>query len=238
MASQHIVIVGGSSGIGLATAQHLLAEGEQVTIAGRSQDRLDAAKASLGPKGRAVRMDAAKAESLPEVFAAIGPFDHLVLALGSRKGFGPFAGMNLAEMRESFEEKVYAHFAAAQAALPFLRKDGSITFVSAVSAHAAAPGTAGIGAANAAVAAFVPVLAVELKPLRVNGVSPGVINTPWWDFMADDQKQAVFAEYGAKSPVGRVGSPEDVAQAIVFLIRNTFVTGHVLLCDGGLRWAA
>jgi NAD(P)-dependent dehydrogenase (short-subunit alcohol dehydrogenase family) len=238
MASQHIVIVGGSSGIGLATAQHLLAEGEQVTIAGRSQDRLDAAKASLGPKGRAVRMDAAKAESLPEVFAAIGPFDHLVLALGSRKGFGPFAGMNLAEMRESFEEKVYAHFAAAQAALPFLRKDGSITFVSAVSAHAAAPGTAGIGAANAAVAAFVPVLAVELKPLRVNGVSPGVINTPWWDFMADDQKQAVFAEYGAKSPVGRVGSPEDVAQAIAFLIRNTFVTGHVLLCDGGLRWAA
>jgi NAD(P)-dependent dehydrogenase (short-subunit alcohol dehydrogenase family) len=238
MASQHIVIVGGSSGIGLATAQHLLAEGEQVTIAGRSQDRLDAAKASLGPKGRAVRMDAAKAESLPEVFAAIGPFDHLVLALGSRKGFGPFAGMNLAEMRESFEEKVYAHFAAAQVALPFLRKDGSITFVSAVSAHAAAPGTAGIGAANAAVAAFVPVLAVELKPLRVNGVSPGVINTPCWDFMADDQKQAVFAEYGAKSPVGRVGSPEDVAQAIAFLIRNTFVTGHVLLCDGGLRWAA
>ena len=238
MSSQHTVIVGGSSGIGLATAQHLLATGEQVTIAGRSQDRLDAAKTSLGANGRAVRIDATEAESLPKAFAAIGSFDHLVLALGSRKGFGPFAGMSLADMRGSFEEKVYAHFAAAQAALPFLRKDGSITLVSAVSAHAAAPGTAAIGAANAAVAAFVPVLAAELKPLRVNGVSPGVINTPWWDVMPGDQKRAVFAEYGAKNPVGRVGNPEDVAHAIAFLIHNTFVTGHVLLCDGGQRWAA
>lgn len=238
MSSQHTVIVGGSSGVGLATALRLLAEGEEVTITGRNQDRLNVAKASLGSKGRAVRMDAADAKSLPEAFAAIGPFDHLVLALGSRKGFGPFAGMSLAEVKGSFEEKVYAHFAAAQAALPFLRKDGSITFVSAVSAHGAAPGTAGIGAANAAVAAFVPILSAELRPLRVNGVSPGVIDTPWWDFMAEDQKQAVFTEYGAKSPVGRVGRPEDVAQAITFLIHNTFVTGHVLLCDGGLRWVA
>jgi NADP-dependent 3-hydroxy acid dehydrogenase YdfG len=89
MSSQHTVIVGGSSGVGLATAQQLIAEGEQVTVTGRSQDRLNAAKASLGSKGRAVRMDAADAKSLPDVFAAIGPFDHLVLALGSRKGFGP-----------------------------------------------------------------------------------------------------------------------------------------------------
>jgi len=236
MSSQHTVIVGGSSGIGLATAKHLLADGDQITITGRSKARLDAAVSALGAKARAVCIDAAEAKALPETFAAIGPFDHLVLALGSRKGFGPFATMSLTEMREGFEEKVYAHFATAQAALPFLRQGGSITFVAAVSAHAAAAGTAGIGAANAAVAAFVPILAVELKPLRVNGVSPGVIDTPWWDFVADDQKQAVFTEYGAKSPVGRVGTPEDVAQAIAFLIRNSFMTGHVLLCDGGLRW--
>jgi len=238
MPSQHTVIVGGSSGIGLATAQRLLAEGNRVTITGRNPDRLNAARSSLGSQANAMQMDAADAASLPGAFARIASFDHLVLALGSRKGFGPFAGMSLAEVRGSFEEKVYAHFAAAQAALPFLRKDGSITFVAAVSAHAAAPGTAGIGSANAAVAAFVPILAVELKPLRVNGVSPGVIDTPWWDFMADDQKLGIFTEYGAKSPVGRVGSSDDVAQAITFLIRNTFMTGHVLVCDGGLRWAA
>ena len=237
MSSQHSVIVGGSSGIGLATARHLLESGARVTITGRSEARLVEAGRMLGPEARAVAMDAAAAETLPAAFARIGPFDHLVLALGSRKGFGPFATMPVAEMRASFEEKVYAHFAAAQAALPFLNPKGGITFVSAVSAHAAAPGTSGIGAANAAVAAFVPILAVELKPLRVNGVSPGVIDTPWWDWLPDEDRRAVFDEYGAKSPVGRVGRPEDVAQAIAFLIHNTFVTGHVLLCDGGLRWA-
>jgi NAD(P)-dependent dehydrogenase (short-subunit alcohol dehydrogenase family) len=238
MSSDHTVIVGGSSGIGLATARHLLASGGRVTITGRNSGRLEEARRLLGNGARAAAMDAADAASLPEAFAAIGPMDHLVLALGSRKGFGPFATMNVAEMRQSFEEKVYAHFAAAQAALPFLRQDGSVTFVSAVSAHAGAPGTSGIGAANAAVAALVPILAAELRPLRVNGVSPGVIDTPWWDFMPRDEKQAVFDEYGAKSLVGRVGTADDVASAISFLVGNTFVTGHVLLCDGGLRWVS
>ena len=102
----------------------------------------------------ALVMDAADTESVENAFARIGAFDHLVLALGSGKGFGPFASMKLADVRQGFEEKVYPHFACAQAAIPFLHKGGSVTFVSAVSAHAAMPGTAGIGAANAAVAAI------------------------------------------------------------------------------------
>jgi len=107
-----------------------------------------------------------------------------------------------------------------------------------VTAHAAMPGTAGLGAANAAVAALVPILAAELQPLRVNGVSPGVIDTPWWDFLPDGQKQEVFGGYAAKTPVGRVGRPDDIAAAIVFLISNGFMTGQVLICDGGLSLAA
>ena len=132
---------------------------------------------------------------------------------------------------------MFAHFATAQAALPYLGPTGSLTFVSAVSADAAVPGTAGIGAANAAIARLVPILAVEFKPIRVNGVSPGVIDTPWWDAMPKEQI-AVFSDYAGKTPVGRVGRPEDVADAIAFLIRNHFMSGHVIVCDGGLRWAA
>src|ERR1700722_1996507 len=238
MSSQHTVVVGGSSGIGLATAHRLLASGARVTVTGRSQTRLVEARRQLGPEAQAVPMDASAADALPAQFAQIGKFDHLVLALGSSKGVGPFATVSLGGVKLGFEEKVYAHFATAQAALPFLNPTGSLTFVSGLSAHAAAPGTAGIGAANAAVAQLVPILAVELKPLRVNGVCPGVIDTPWWAVVPDEQKQAMFEGYAARTPVGRVGRPEDVAQTIAFLIGNDFMTGHTLICDGGLRLSA
>ncbi|GLS22263.1 short-chain dehydrogenase [Labrys miyagiensis] len=237
MSSQHVVIIGGSSGIGLATARQLLGSGMQVTIIGRSEHRLAEARQSLGG-GTCVVLDAAATDKLAETFSRIGGFDHLVLAFGSGKGLGPFASISLSEVREGFEEKVYPQFAAAQAALPFLPKDGSITFISSVSAHAAMPGTAGISAANAAVASLVPILAAELRPLRVNSVSPGVIDTPWWDFLPPEQRKGVFAEYAGKTPVGRVGKPEDVAQAITFVIKNGFMSGHNILCDGGLRWAS
>ena len=237
MSAQHAVIVGGSSGIGLATARQLLDLGYQVTITGRSQQRLDAARRGLSGNLAALVLDAADTAGLQASFSHIGEFDHLVLALGSGKGVGPFASVSLAEVRQGFEEKVYPHFATAQAALPLLRKDGSITFIAAVTAQAAMPGTAGIGAANAAVSALVPILAAELRPLRVNGVSPGVIDTPWWDFLTDEQKTPVFAGYAAQAPVGRVGRPEDVAQAIAFLIADSFMSGHIIVCDGGLRLA-
>ena len=237
MSAQHTVIVGGSSGIGLATARQLLDLGHKVTITGRSQQRLNAAKQALSGDLDALVLDAADTAGLQDSFSRIGGFDHLVLALGSGKGVGPFATVSLADVRQSFEEKVFPHFATAQAALAVLRKDGSITFVAAVSAHAAMPGTAGIGSANAAVTALVPILAKELRPLRVNGVSPGVIDTPWWDFLTDEQKAPVFADFAAQAPAGRIGRPEDVAQAIAFLVADSFMSGHIIVCDGGLRLA-
>jgi len=236
--SEHTVIVGGSSGIGLATARLLLDKEQKVTIAGRNAARLEAAGKTLGGNLHTLVMDAADAASLPDSFARIGDFDHLVLALGSGKGAGPFASVPLADVRGGFEEKVYAHFGCAQAALAHLRKEGSLTFISAVTGQAAMPGTAGIGAANAAIAALVPILAAELRPLRVNAVSPGVVDTPWWDFFTDEQKAPVFADYAAKTPVGRVGQPEDIAKAVAFLIADTFMSGQIIVCDGGLRLTA
>lgn len=238
MTAPHTVIVGGSSGIGLATARTLIDAGHDVTIAGRSEERLAAAARDLDGRARSIAFDAADPASAEKAFSCIGPFDHLVLALGSSKGAGAFASVAIADIRMSFEQKVFAQFATAQAALPFLSQTGSITFVSAVSAQAAFPGTAGLGAANAAIEALVPILAAELKPLRVNGVSPGVVDTAWWDFLNPEVKASAFADYAAKTPVGRIGRPDDIAGVIALLIGNGFMTGEVIVCDGGLRLAA
>ena len=237
-ASQHVVIIGGTSGIGLETARRLAADGYRVTIAGRNEDRLAAAREALDGKVEARPLDAADKARVSAFFEAIGPFDHLVLAQGSGRGMDPFATLDLAEVRGGFEDKVLSHLSCAQTALPTLRKDGSITFVSAVSAEMAAPGTVGLAAANGALVVVTPVLAAELRPLRVNAVTPGVVDTPWWGFMDADQRRDAFAGFASRTPVGRVGAPDDIAKAGAFLIDNDFVTGHVLTCDGGLRLGA
>jgi NAD(P)-dependent dehydrogenase (short-subunit alcohol dehydrogenase family) len=234
MSSEHIVVLGGTSGIGLATAKAFLAKGLRVTITGRDPQKLELARRSLGGV-EAAAVDAADSGAVRTFFGGIGRFDHLVLTFGSRRGVGPLASVNPDDVRLGFEEKVFPHVACAQAALPYLASNGSLTFLSAISGQSASPGTAGIGAANAAVAALVPILAMELKPLRVNGVSPGVIDTPWWDFLNEDQKKAAFTGFAARTPVGRIGRAEDVADAIVFLVGNTFMNGHLLVCDGGAR---
>ena len=231
---EHVFIVGGSSGIGLATAELLSGDRYQVTIASRDQERLRSASARLGDGVGTIVFDAADPNSIAAGFAAVSPIDHLVLALGSSKGGGDFSSVKMDQIRAGFEEKVFPHISCAQQALPFLARSGSITFVSAVTAHAAMPGTAGLGAANAAIAALVPTLAAELRPLRVNGVSPGVIDTAWWDFLPDADKKAVHASYAEKTPVGRVGTAYDIAQTIEYLISCTFMNGRTLICDGGL----
>ena len=232
---QHAVVIGGSSGIGLATAARLLAMGMDVTIAARDQARLELACAELGGEARSKRLDARDELAVEAFFAALGPFDHLVLAVGSGRGLGPFPQLDLAEVRQGFEEKVWPQLSCAQAALDTLAGNGSITFVSAVTANAEAPATSGIAAANGVLETVTPILAADLRPRRVNAVSPGVVDTNWWSFLPTDQKAAAFEDYGRRAPVGRIGTPDDIAQAIAFLVSDGFMTGHVLVCDGGLR---
>lgn len=230
-----VFIAGGSSGIGLSTATLLVKCGAHVILNGRDPDKLDCAKEQLGSQASIAAFDAANPDERSRALAEVGAFDHLVVALSGGKGAGPFNQVTQADLRSGFEAKFWAHYSLAQESLAYLSQSGSITFVSAISARAANPGTAGLSAINSAIEGLVKPLAVELRPRRVNAVSPGVIDTPWWDWMETDQKRAAFARFSSATPAGRVGKPEDIAQSIAFLIGNSFMTGCVLECDGGLR---
>lgn len=236
---QQVVIIGASAGIGAATAGRFAAQGAAVTITGRSKERLDQAAQRLGPAVQAAMVDATGREALDDFFATTGTIDHLVLSASpGAVGAGPIAGLDEAALRQAFDGKFFAHVKALQAALPHLRPDGSVTIITAASARAAFAGTAGLAAVNGALESVVAPLAVELAPLRINAVSPGVVDTPWWSGMPDDQRQSYFAAVAASTPVRRVGRPEDVADAIVYLAGAGFVTGAVLECTGGLQLTA
>jgi len=230
-----VLIAGGSSGVGLATAELLIRCGAAVVLNGRDHVKLERVKEKLGAQASVSAFDATNSEERTRALAEIGSFDHLVVALSGGKGAGPFAEITQPDLRSGFEAKFWVHFSLAQESLAYLSQSGSITFVSAISARAANPGTAGLAAINSAIEGLVKPLAVELRPRRINAVSPGVVDTPWWNWMTESQKQAAFAKFAAATPTGRVGKPDDIAQSIVFLIGNSFMTGCVLECDGGLR---
>jgi NAD(P)-dependent dehydrogenase (short-subunit alcohol dehydrogenase family) len=236
---QRVVIIGASAGIGEAAARAFAALGAAVTITGRSKERLDQAAQRIGHPVAAAEVDATSREALDAFFATTGTVDHLVLSASpGAVGVGPIAALDEAALRQAFDGKFFAHVKAIQAALPQLRRDGSVTLVTAASARAAFAGTAGIAAANGALETMVAPLAVELGPLRVNAVSPGVIDTHWWSALPQDQRRAYFESVAAVSPVRRVGKPDDVAEAIVYLAGAGFVTGTVLECTGGFNLTA
>lgn len=236
-AGQRIVIIGASAGIGAATARAFADAGARVTITGRSKERLDAAAERIGSGGSGVeaqQLDATDGPAVVEYFGSAGQIDHLVLAASPGAiGSGPFAELDEGALRQAFEGKFFAYVKVLQGALPKLRPDGSVTLISAVSARVGLPGSAGLAAVNGALESMVRPLAVELAPLRINAVSPGVIDTGWWDVLPADQRQGFFGSVAAVSPVGRVGTAEDVADAVVYLSGADFVTGTVLECAGG-----
>ena len=214
----------------------LVDAGAKVAITGREQNKIETALAQLGEQATGTVVDATSPSQVRHFFHEYGAFHHLVIAVSGAGGAGAFRTLDPAALGQGFEAKFWAHLTVAQASLETLQPDGSLTFLTAGSARSAFPETAGLAAMNGALNAMVPTLALELRPLRVNAVSPGVIATPWWDRVSQDFRQAYFARSAAAVPVGRVGQPEDVAQAVVFLIQDSFMTGTIIDCDGGARY--
>jgi NAD(P)-dependent dehydrogenase (short-subunit alcohol dehydrogenase family) len=225
------VIMGGTSGIGLATATQLDSTGIEVTVTGRDPAKL----ADLAGKfAAAEQLDSTDRDAVAAFFARLGPFEHLVLAFSpGAVGVGPVREISLDDFETAFTAKLFAYIHAIREA----QVTESITMISAASARAALPGTVTLAAVNGAIERLVSPLAAELAPVRVNAVSPGIVDTPWWSFLPGDQRQAQFDAAAGSVPAGRIGTPGDVADAIGYLVRASFVTGTILPVDGGFTVA-
>ncbi|MEU5637440.1 SDR family oxidoreductase [Streptomyces rishiriensis] len=231
------IIIGGGSGMGFALARTLLAENMNVTIVGRSAGRLATARAELERPGHGkittITADMGREEDVAELFAQVERVEHVAVTAADATGvYGRTADVATATARAIVETKLLGAWLVGKHATG--RVTGSITYTSGINAYRPNGSNTIMAAANGALASLAYGLAIELAPVRVNVISPGWVDTPIWDQLGMD-KQAAFAELAARLPARRVGTPDDIAQAFLSVMRNGFITGTVLHIDGGHR---
>ena len=236
------VVTGGTSGIGMATAKGLVAEGAFVFITGRRQAELDKAAAEIGPNAVAVRADSSNLGDLDRLYYLIKTEKGRIDILFANAGGGEFAtlgGITEEHYDKTFNTNVKGVLFTVQKALPLFRDGGSIILNASTAASKGTPAFSIYSATKAAVRNFARSWILDLadRHIRVNAVSPGPIATPGLEGLAENEEQArqFKASMVAGIPLGRLGTPDDVAKAVVFLASDdsSFVNGAELFVDGG-----
>ncbi|MBQ0215712.1 SDR family oxidoreductase [Alcaligenes faecalis] len=225
---QRVLVVGAAGGIGKATVQAFAEARAIVTAAGRTQQSVESVAESV--KGKAEKLDFLDNDEIERFFQRSEPFDHVVVTAASAIA-GSVAGLALDDAKAAMESKFWGAYRIARAAK--INEGGSITFVSGVLSKRPSPNSVLQGAINSALEALARGLALERAPIRVNTVSPGLIDTPLHNRMSAEARQALYARMRTGLPARRIGRAEDVAQAIVFVASNPFVTGTTVSVDGG-----
>lgn len=237
IANSRILIVGGSSGMGLALARRTLAIGAEVIIVGRNEDKLKRTGAELQSAALStVAADITQEGQVADLFERVGRLDHIVSTAADIEGaYELLPSLDLRAAQKVVESKFYGPLLLAKYGVPVLSPTGSITFTSGIAAYRPAARGSVVAAVNAGLEGLVRALAVEVAPIRVNAVSPGWVDTPIWTFVAGDKKDETLSAMAKRLLVGRVGQPEDIADAISFLMGNAFTTGTILHVEGGHR---
>jgi NAD(P)-dependent dehydrogenase (short-subunit alcohol dehydrogenase family) len=228
LTGKKVVIVGGSSGIGLATAERAKKEGAEIVIASRNAERLKAAANKIG--ATAITADVTSDDSVAACFRQCGPVDHVVVTAAQLKT-GPFKTVAMDDVRATMESKFWGAWRVARAAE--IRAGGSLTLVTGYLSRRPRPNAAIVGAANGALESLALGLALELAPVRVNAVSPGTIDTPIRAAMPEAARRDMLEKTAAGLPVRRVGVGDDIAQQILTFMTNGFATGSIVYIDGG-----
>ena len=233
-----VVVVGGSSGIGLGVAKAALENGAEVVIVGRSVEKLQAAEKTLGGHGgvTSIAADMTKEPDIASLFDQVGAFDHLVSTAGTAPPNFPIGQTDMDFVRGFVDNKLIGAVMLAKHAAGTLKTGGSMTFTSGINKdRPPIPGGSVVSAIAGSFSYFVRALAQELGPTRVNVVSPGWVDTPMWDELVGEAKSGYFAGMAERLPAKKVATPADVAPAYLFLMQSEFMTGETVHIDGGHR---
>jgi NAD(P)-dependent dehydrogenase (short-subunit alcohol dehydrogenase family) len=234
---KNIVILGGTSGIGLAVARGAIDEGATVCIASKQLERLEQARADLAPADSAhlttQTIDVASEAAVKGFFEGVGSFDHLVFTAGDDLPLGPLEDKDLIDARARFETRFWGALAAVKHGARSIRSGGSIVLTSGFSSTRPRAGWTLQASIQSAIEGVTRALAVELAPIRVNAVSPGLARTPRWNAWTDSARYELYRREEQRLPLGRVGEAAEVATAYLYLMENSYATGTVVVADGG-----
>jgi NAD(P)-dependent dehydrogenase (short-subunit alcohol dehydrogenase family) len=230
---KRVVILGGTSGIGLATAKAAERAGAAVVIASSRRERLDRALASLRSGAEGEVVDVADEAQVRALFERIGAFDHLVFTAGEPLQLEPLAAMQVEQARGFVNVRFWGAFMAAKYGSPHIRPGGSITLTNGIAGLRPRKGWTVAASICGAMEALTRALAVELAPIRVNAVCPGTVRTELWSGMTESARETMYRDVAQRLPVGRVGEADDLAGTYIYLMREGFSTGQVLVVDGG-----
>ena len=238
LAGAKVVVFGGGSGVGLASAKLLATEGAELVVTDRSEEKLAAAAKDFPGRITTRTVDGKDEAAVSAFFEEVGAFDHLVIPAGQTdRGGGFLSELTLAKFRTTLDGKFWVQVTVAHEGARRIRPGGSITFFSGGASRRAMRGMVNIAAVNGALDAIVPTLALELAPTRVNAISPGTLRTTYWTGVPEAQLEQIFDHMAKALPAGRVGTAEDIANAVLFLVTTGYVTGTILAVDGGLPHA-
>jgi NAD(P)-dependent dehydrogenase (short-subunit alcohol dehydrogenase family) len=226
-----VVLIGGSSGMGLATAHLVKEAGARVTIAGRDKDRLAAAKEELGGDVQTASLDVADEAAVRELFDSLDTVDHVADLAGTHVN-GKIGDLDTDAMRGPIDNRFWGAIHVFKYAAPKMA-GGSITICTGAGVAKPRAGGAIVSAAAGGSEIVARAMALELSPIRVNVIRPGIVDTPMLARMAGDAREQMLEAMSKRIPVGRVAQPEEIAHAIVFLMTNDYVTGETLTVDGG-----
>jgi NAD(P)-dependent dehydrogenase (short-subunit alcohol dehydrogenase family) len=231
--NKRVVVVGGSSGIGLAVAELSATHAAEVVIASSKEAKVRQATSAIGGKTQGEVVDVSDERSVETFFTRLGAFDHLVFTAGDSLQLDELASTNLQQARHAFELRYWAALAAVKYASPHIRKDGSIVLTTGVAGQRPHKGWTVAASVCGTIEALTRALAVELAPIRVNAVCPGVVRTNLWQSMNADAREQLYESVGKSLLVGRVGEACEIARAYLFLMQQGYATGQTVVLDGG-----